>query len=96
MSEDIQNLSYPHEIGNNRLESNLKGCTSIFVGKDASATGYPIYVHVEDNGPEDAVHLKYYPWMKHGKGEIIKGLKVPQVPETLAFWGYVSRSRNPS
>lgn len=67
-----------------------KSCTSVLVGRNASATGSPIHCHLEDNGVDDAVHLIYFPRMKHS-GEVLKlsHVEIHQVPETFAYWGIV-------
>ena len=73
-----------------------KRCTSVLVGKNASAIGSPIYCHLEDNGVDDAVHLIHVPRRKHSE-EVLKlsHVEMPQAPETSAFWGIVLASGTP-
>jgi len=67
-----------------------KCCTAVLVGKNASVTGSPVFCHLEDNGVDDAVHLVYFPRMRH-PAEMIKlsQIEIPQVSETFAYWGIV-------
>ncbi len=65
-----------------------EGCFSIVVGKDASADGYVIMAHNEDDGPPQIVHHRKVPRMKHSPGEkveLLNGGEVEQVQETWAY-----------
>jgi dipeptidase len=73
-----------------------KGCTSVFIGKDASATGSPIYCHLEDNGIDDAVYLIYFPRVKSSEETLkLSHVEVPQRPETFAYWAIVLAPETP-
>ena len=73
-----------------------KGCTSVFVGKDASATGSPIYCHLEDNGADDAVYLIFFPRVKHSEETLrLSRAEIPQVTETSAYWAIVVAPETP-
>lgn len=73
-----------------------KSCTAVLVGKNASATGSPIYCHLEDNGLDDAVHLIYSPRMKHSEKVLkLSHVEIPQESETFAYWGIVLAPATP-
>ena len=73
-----------------------KGCTSVFIGKDASATGSPIYCHLEDNGIDDAVHLIYSPRVKSSEETLrLSHVEIRQTPETFAHWAIVLAPETP-
>ena len=75
---------------------NEKSCTAVLVGENASATGSPIYCHLEDNGIDDAVHFIRFPRKKHSE-EVLKlsRVEIPQVPETFAYWGIILAPMTP-
>lgn len=66
-------------------------CTSIIVGKAASATGRVLLAHNEDAGGR-VMHQQFWcPGGKHQPGEVVSAepgrAKVPQAPETLGtYW----------
>ncbi len=64
-----------------------KGCTTVIVGKNATADGSVIMSHTEDYGKDDAMKLTYHPRETHQPGEVIHFafVDVPQVPETYAY-----------
>ena len=64
-----------------------KGCTTVIVGKEASADGSVLMAHTEDYGANDAMKLVYHPRQTHEPGEVIHFAfeDVPQVPETYAY-----------
>ena len=67
-----------------------KDCTAVLVGKRASATGFPIYCHLEDNGTDDAVHLLYFARMKNLEKTLkLSHIEIPQASETFAHWAIV-------
>ena len=65
-------------------------CSTVIVGKDASATGQVIVGHNEDNGGRVFNPQYYVPPAKHKAGEMIKyeptAAMIPQVRETLGFY----------
>jgi len=64
------------------------GCFTIVVGKDASADGYVIMAHNEDDSPPQIVNHHKIPRMRHESGEkvnLIDGGELDQVPETWAY-----------
>jgi len=64
------------------------GCFSIVVGKDASADGYVIMAHNEDDTPPQIVNHYKIPRIRHTAGEkveLINGGKLDQVEETWAY-----------
>ena len=63
-------------------------CFSIIVGKEASANGYVMLGHNEDNGPPVAVNHHKVPRKKYKSGDITKlvnGGELPQIEETWAY-----------
>ena len=63
-------------------------CSTIFVGKDASATGYVLVAHNEDDY-DCVIQVHKVPRIRHKPGETIrfadaKGV-IPQVEETYAY-----------
>ena len=72
------------------------GCTTVVVGKDASATGHVLLGHNEDDD-KSIVMVHSVPRKKHEPGETVSfgdrpDVKIPQVPETAAFyWSEVRR-----
>jgi dipeptidase len=68
--------------------SNLRPCTSIVVGRKASADGSVIFGHNEDDYGTRIVNAWKVPRLRHGPGETVKlknGAEIPQVPETWAM-----------
>jgi dipeptidase len=63
------------------------GCTTIIVGKKATADGSVIMAHNEDYGDNDCMHLAHHPPETHAPGEVIRFafVTVPQVPHTYAY-----------
>ncbi len=63
------------------------GCTTIILGKKATADGSVIMAHNEDYGVDDCMHLVYHPPEKHAPGKVIRFAfaSVPQVPLTYAY-----------
>ena len=75
-------------------------CTTLAVGKAASATGDVLVAHNEDDGGRMAMTETYVPRMNHATGELVNGgnlesgeAQIPQVPLTYAF--YWSEARTP-
>lgn len=66
-------------------------CTTVIVGRLASATGRVILGHNEDSGGR-CLHQQFWiPGAKHAEGEMVEGepgrARVPQVPETVGtYW----------
>jgi len=76
--------------------NHAKNCTSILIGRKASAEGSSIYCHMEDNGIDDSAHLIYFPRSKQSKKKIkFSQVKVPQVLETFAYWGIIAAPKTP-
>lgn len=64
-------------------------CFTVVVGKDASADGYVIMAHNEDDGPPQVVNHHKVPRKSYAAGEkykLIGGGQIDQVPET---WSYI-------
>ncbi len=72
------------------------GCTTVVIGKKASATGHVLIGHNEDDD-KSIVQVFSVPRAKHEPGETIvfgdrPDVKIPQVPETAAYyWSEVRR-----
>ncbi len=65
------------------------GCYSIVAGRKATADGSVLFAHNEDNGLSDVAGLRRIPRRKHEPGTKVMlpgGGRLPQVPETFAFW----------
>ena len=64
-----------------------KGCTTVIVGKLASADGSVLMAHNEDYGANDAMKLVYHPRQTHQPGEVIHFAfqNISQVPLTYAY-----------
>lgn len=66
----------------------VEHCSSIIVGKKASADGSVIFAHNEDLENYTAHHYIFQQHLSHKPGEIVTtygGAKVPQVAETFAY-----------
>ncbi len=63
------------------------GCTTIIIGRKATADGSVLMAHNEDYGDNDCMHLVYHPRETHKPGEVIRFAyaSVPQVPLTHAY-----------
>jgi dipeptidase len=64
-----------------------KACTTVIVGKQASADGSVLMAHEEDYAPNDAMKVVHHPRQIHKPGEVIHFAfeSVPQVPLTYAY-----------
>lgn len=64
-----------------------KACTTVIVGKGASADGSVLMAHEEDYAPNDAMKIVHHPRQQHAPGEVIHFAfeDVPQVPLTYAY-----------
>ena len=73
------------------------GCSTIIVGKNASATGHVLVAHNEDD-PNCCIQCHLVPRTKHEAGETITfpdgTAVIPQVEETWAFYWSEFRSLN--
>jgi dipeptidase len=68
--------------------SDLRPCTSVVVGRRASADGSVIFGHNEDDFGTRVVNAWKVPRLRHDPGETVKfknGAEIPQVPETWAM-----------
>ena len=68
--------------------SRCEGCFSIVVGKEASADGYVIMAHNEDDTPPQIVHHRKVPRKRHAPGARVKlrnGGRLDQVDQTWAY-----------
>lgn len=57
---------------NAQISDNDQNCSTIIVGKDASASGYVIVAHNEDDDGNQIVNFYKYPSQDNKKGEVIK------------------------
>jgi len=70
------------------IPGRLKNCTTLIVGKDASADGSVMLAHNEDLGDYAAHHYIVVPREQYAPGEMVTtwlGAEVPQVEETLGY-----------
>jgi len=70
------------------LSAGAEGCFSIVVGKDASADGFVIMAHNEDDGPPQVVNHYKIPRMRYPSGKkvkLINGGELEQIEETWAY-----------
>jgi dipeptidase len=66
----------------------VERCSSLIVGRKATAEGSVILAHNEDLSNYSAQHYVYVPHKEHEEGEFVvtfDGARVPQVPETYAY-----------
>lgn len=67
-----------------------QGCSTVIIGKKASATGTVIIGHNEDNAGRLVTPQYFVPAADHGAGEMLQyepsAAKIPQVPHTYAFY----------
>ena len=72
------------------LPLSASACSTVIIGKDASATGKILIGHNEDNGGRIFNPQYWVPPAKHKAGEMITyeptAAKIPQVKETLGFY----------
>ena len=69
--------------------ANAEGCYAVVVGRQASADGFVIMAHNEDDGPPQIVNHRKVPRMNHPPGanvRLINGGKLDQVEQT---WSYL-------
>lgn len=70
-----------------------EACFSIVAGKDASADGYVIMAHNEDDSPPQIVHHRKVPRKKHSPQETVElrnGGRLDQVAQTWAYlWSHM-------
>ena len=65
-----------------------EACTTIIVGKEASADGSVLLGHNEELGDRTCMYIRAVPRVQHEEGEVIVTFfraEVPQVPETYAY-----------
>ena len=69
---------------------NASACSTVIVGKDASATGNILVGHNEDNGGRILTAQHWVPAATHKAGEMIKfeeaAASIPQVEKTFGFF----------
>lgn len=66
-----------------------QNCFSIVVGKDASADGWVIMGHNEDDGPPQIVNHHKVPRMKHQSWEKVKLLNGGELDQVDQTWSYI-------
>jgi len=66
-----------------------KGCFSIVVGKDASADGYVIMAHNEDDSPPQIVNHHKVPRQRHNPGEKVKLLNGGELEQAKETWSLI-------
>ncbi len=66
-----------------------RGCFSIVVGKKASADGYVIVAHNEDDGAPQIVNHHKIARKKHAPGEMAQLLNGGQVEQAEQTWAYI-------
>lgn len=66
-----------------------KACFSIVVGKDASADGYVIVAHNEDDGPPQLVNHHKVPRRNYAADQTLKLSKGAQIPQARQTWSYI-------
>ena len=65
------------------------GCFTIVVGKDASADGYVIMAHNEDDSPPQVVNHLKIPHISHRPGQKVKLLNGGEVDQVEETWEYI-------
>ncbi len=80
-------IAFSCPVGVHAEDKALAGCTTIIIGRKATADGSVLMAHTEDYGDDDCMHLVYHPQEKHAPGEEIQFAftSVPQVPFTYAY-----------
>ena len=90
MSLRIKALSAALGVAIASLAFNAIGCSTVIVGKDASATGNILVGHNEDNGGRILTAQHWVPAATHKAGEMIKfeeaAASIPQVEKTFGFF----------
>ena len=69
--------------------ASCEGCFSIVVGKKASADGYVIIAHNEDDGAPQIVNHHKIPRKKHASGEKVPLLNGGQLEQVEQTWAYI-------
>jgi dipeptidase len=69
--------------------AHCEGCFSIVVGKNASADGYVIMAHNEDDTIPQVVNHRKVPLKKHAPGEKVKLLNGGQLDQIEQTWAYI-------
>jgi dipeptidase len=69
--------------------TSCEGCFSVVVGKNASADGYVIVAHNEDDGPPQVVNHHKIPRKKHAPGEKVTLLNGGQLKQAEQTWAYI-------
>jgi dipeptidase len=65
------------------------GCFTVVVGKDASADGYVIMAHNEDDGPPQIVNHSKVPRRTHLPGERVRLLNGGELAQVAETWAYI-------
>jgi len=71
------------------LAVRCEGCFSIVAGKEASADGYVIMAHNEDDSPPQIVNHHKIPRQKHSPGEDVKLLNGGRLAQVEQTWAYI-------
>lgn len=66
-----------------------EGCFTIVVGKDASADGYVIMAHNEDDAPPQIVNHHKIPRKKHAPTETVKLINGGELDQVAETWAYI-------
>jgi len=66
-----------------------EGCFTVVVGKDASADGYVIMAHNEDDPPPQMVNHHKVPRKNYKPGETVKLLNGGQLEQTEESWALI-------
>lgn len=66
-----------------------KACTTVIVGRGASADGSVLMAHEEDYAPDDAMKIVHHPRQTHKPGEVIH-FAFEDVPQVLETWAYTA------
>ena len=82
-------ITIAEPLGQNQILNTVRDkCSSIIVGKEATADGSMLIAHNEDLGNYSAHHYIYAPRVIHQPGKTVTthfGAVVPQAPETYAY-----------